>query len=36
MAKGNEISDTVLDIIKALIIALIGYIIIRGIWQAAG
>lgn len=34
MRKGNDISDTIMDIIKAVIIAVIGYIIIKGIIQA--
>ena len=33
--KGNDISDTLVEIIKIAAIAIIGYIVIRGLLQAA-
>lgn len=36
MRNGNDISDTIMDIIKVIIIALIGFIVIKGIIQAIG
>jgi len=36
MAIKSDFSDMVLDIIKAAAIAIIGFIVIRGILQAAG
>lgn len=32
--KGNDISDTLIEIIKIAAIAIIGYIIVKGILQA--
>lgn len=34
MGKNNDVSDTVLDVIKAAIIAIIGFIVIQGLLQA--
>jgi len=35
MAKGNDLSDLVLDIVKAVAIGIIGFIIIKTLLQAA-
>ena len=34
MRRGNDISDVILDIIKAVIIAVIGFLIIKALLQA--
>ena len=34
MGKNNDISDTLLELIKIAAIAIIGFIIIRGLFQA--
>lgn len=36
MRRGTDISDVLIDVIKAAAIAIIGFIIIRGLLQAAG
>lgn len=36
MRRGNDLSDIMIDIVKAAAIAIIGFIVIRGLLQALG
>ena len=36
MRRGNDLSDTIIEVIKIIIIAVIGFIVIKGLLQALG